>query len=230
MSPISFDLLTGRVSNHLVPCWSGALVHQAVLHPLNQLKSRAADAGFDLAVASSFRSFDRQLAIWQDKVSGRRPVLSANGEVVSIDQLSEEQLLWSILRWSALPGTSRHHWGTDIDVYDAAAVAKGYQLQLTADEYQNGGPFGAFSRWLSDAIAADNCCGFFRPYSIDRGGVAPELWHISYKPLAESYAENMNYQVFCQIMNSNCWPLNDVIRYHAKQIFRQFVESVPLRD
>ncbi len=27
--------------------------------------------------------------------------------------------------------------------------------------------------------------GFYRPYAVDRGGVHPEPWHLSYAPLAQ---------------------------------------------
>ena len=30
--------------------------------------------------------------------------------------------------------------------------------------------------------------GFFRPYTTDRGGVAPEPWHLSYAPVARQRA------------------------------------------
>ena len=38
-----------------------------------------------------------------------------------------------------------------------------------------------------EQIAADNAEGFHKPYAADRGGVAPEAWHISYRPGADSY-------------------------------------------
>ena len=33
-------------------------------------------------------------------------------------------------------------------------------------------------------MAADESEGFFRPYGEDRGGVAPERWHLSFAPLS----------------------------------------------
>jgi len=41
----------------------------------------------------------------------------------------------AILHWSALPGASRHHWGTEIDVIDRAALADGRKAQLIPAEY-----------------------------------------------------------------------------------------------
>ncbi|NIM47861.1 MAG: D-alanyl-D-alanine carboxypeptidase family protein, partial [Gemmatimonadales bacterium] len=86
------------------------------------------------------------------------------------------------LRWSALPGASRHHWGTDLDVYDLAARPEGYEVELIPEEVDAGGMFGPLHEWLDGRIAADAAFGFFRPYERDRQGVAPERWHLSYAP------------------------------------------------
>ncbi|MFV0278041.1 MAG: M15 family metallopeptidase, partial [Parahaliea sp.] len=82
------------------------------------------------------------------------------------------------------PGTSRHHWGTDLDVFDAAAVSRDYALQLTPAEAAPGGPFHALHGWLDTRMAAGASHGFYRPYDRERGGVAPERWHRSYAPLS----------------------------------------------
>jgi LAS superfamily LD-carboxypeptidase LdcB len=87
----------------------------------------------------------------------------------------------AILWWSALPGASRHHWGTDFDVMDLAALPPGYRIQVVPAEYQAGGPFHRLTTWLDAHMHA---FGFFRPYATDRGGVSPEPWHLSYAPLA----------------------------------------------
>jgi LAS superfamily LD-carboxypeptidase LdcB len=88
----------------------------------------------------------------------------------------------AILWWSALPGASRHHWGTDFDVVDTRAKPAGYKLQVVPAEYQAGGPFHRLTTWLDAHMHA---FGFFRPYTTDRGGVSPEPWHLSYAPVAK---------------------------------------------
>jgi len=80
-----------------------------------------------------------------------------------------------------LPGLSRHHWGTDFDVWDAAAVPEDYSLGLVTAEYLSGGPFHHLNTWLSEREARNQSEDFFRPYATDRGGVAPEPWHISHR-------------------------------------------------
>jgi LAS superfamily LD-carboxypeptidase LdcB len=88
------------------------------------------------------------------------------------------------MRYSALPGTSRHHWGTDLDIYDAAALGERQAVQLVPEEVAPGGVFDPLHCWLDERMAAGRSHGFFRPYGVDRGGVAPERWHLSYAPLA----------------------------------------------
>ena len=105
-----------------------------------------AAVGFDLRVASGFRSFDRQLAIWNGKAAGSRPIHDDVGLPIDRGALGEDELIAAILRFSALPGASRHHWGSDMDVYDAAAVPEGYAVQLSPAEVADDGPFGALHR------------------------------------------------------------------------------------
>jgi hypothetical protein len=161
----------------------GALQPKAA-QALSYLQAAAREAGFDLQTASAFRSFERQRLIWNAKVEGRRPVLDDRDAVVDLSALEPEKQIERILRFSALPGASRHHWGTDVDVFDAAALPDGYRLGLTLAEVAPGGLFDAFHCWLDERIAAGESFGFYRPYDEDRGGVSPERWHLSYAPLA----------------------------------------------
>ena len=114
--------LTGREETHLVELPSGHRLQAAAATAFTALQRDARAAGFDLAIASSFRSYSRQLAIWNGKAGGLRKVHDDAGHEVDINALAAPERLRAILRFSAIPGTSRHHWGTDLDVYDAAAL------------------------------------------------------------------------------------------------------------
>ena len=159
---------------------------------LQRLISDAHMAGFDLQVASGCRNFDRQLAIFNVKARGLRPVLDDAGQELKCTEFSDLDWLYAILRFSALPGTSRHHWGTDFDIYDANGLAKDQSVQLLASESEPGGPFYEFHRWLDGRIEAEQSYGFYRPYDQDRGGVACEPWHISHRPSADRYRQSLN--------------------------------------
>ncbi|MGY8860825.1 MAG: M15 family metallopeptidase, partial [Pseudomonadales bacterium] len=184
--------LTGLDETHLVILADGHRLQREVARAFTALQSDARNAGFELSIASSFRPFYRQLAIWNGKAAGTRPIHDDQGRPISIEQLSRTELLHAILRYSAMPGTSRHHWGTDLDVYDSAAVPSEYLLQLSPDEVAAGGVFDRLHCWLDERLAAGESHGFFRPYGKDHGGVAPERWHLSYAPLSVACAAQFN--------------------------------------
>jgi LAS superfamily LD-carboxypeptidase LdcB len=176
------DQLTGRVRSHLTDLSDPrCTLHREVVRPFLAMRAAAAADGIDLVAFSSFRDFDRQLAIWNGKFRGERPLQDRAGGPLDVAALSPAEKVTAILWWSALPGASRHHWGTDFDVLDGKALPYGYQLQVVPAEYLPGGPFEKLTRWLDEHMHA---FGFFRPYSTDRGGVSPEPWHLSHAQVA----------------------------------------------
>ena len=103
-------------------------------------------------------------------------------------RLNDGERVAAILAWSALPGASRHHWGTEFDIIDRAALPKGYVVQLVPREYAAGGPFERLGRWLDEHLEGH---GFHRPYRRDLGGVAPEPWHLSCTAVAGEASRRM---------------------------------------
>ena len=178
--------LTGRSRGHVVELeLPRCTLHRDVVLPFLALRGAALADGIDLVPASSFRDFERQRSIWNAKFRGERPMLDRAGGALDGQGLSADARIEAILWWSALPGASRHHWGTDLDVYDRAALPAGTSLQLVPAEYAAGGPFERLSGWLRDNMQR---YGFFQPYARDRGGVSPEPWHLSFAPLALEFA------------------------------------------
>lgn len=161
--------LTGRASTHVqeVP-ELGCILHREAMTQALALRAAARAAGIELAIISSFRDFDRQVGIWNSKYTGERALIGRDGQAVKHASLSESALIDAILVWSALPGASRHHWGTDMDVIDRAAVPPDYRPQLVQAEFAASGPFARLDAWLAANMAS---FGFFRPYTTDRGGV-----------------------------------------------------------
>ncbi|MBL1378527.1 M15 family metallopeptidase [Zobellella iuensis] len=176
------EALLGLTEDHLVALKEpGHRLQPQAAAAFAALQAAAAGAGFALTPASSFRGFDRQLAIWNGKFEGSRPLLDADSRPLDALALPEPERILAILRWSALPGTSRHHWGTDLDVYDPTLLPPGQRLRLEPWEYQEGGYFYPLSQWLAANMGH---FGFYLPFGRDGGGVAMEPWHLSYRPLA----------------------------------------------
>jgi LAS superfamily LD-carboxypeptidase LdcB len=224
MTDITLEQLTGRDDGHLDRQSFPMAIHYQVVDSLRLLLRDAQLAGFDLAIASSYRNFDRQALIWNAKARGERPVLDDQEQALDISGLDSWQLAQAILRWSALPGASRHHWGTDLDIYDRNAVAEGYQVQLTQAEFSQGGPFEALHHWLNERISAGEAHGFFRPYQRDFAGVAPEPWHLSYAPLSKTFQQRLTLDLLKPLWRELV--LGDTIIAHADTIYDTYV-AVP---
>lgn len=206
-----------------------APLHKDVVMPFLALQARAKEAGFDLAIASSYRDYDRQLAIWNAKLNGSRPVYDTDSSLLSLATLSPWEQVQAVLRWSALPGASRHHWGTDIDVYDRAAVPRDYQVQLSIDEVGEEGPFGSLHDWLDKELVENAELGFFRPYQCDRGGVAPERWHLSYAPVAACYQREYGIEKLYTCCQQGELLLKSCVLSHLEEIYTRFID-VPAEE
>src|SRR6056300_1300506 len=95
------NYLLGKNQKDLVPIGQNHLLHRNVVEAFHLLRKLCRDNGFDLSVASSYRSFERQKTIWNEKALGKRQLLSDTGAPLNYETLSQEEILKSILRWSA---------------------------------------------------------------------------------------------------------------------------------
>lgn len=204
------------------PVTTEVSLHQDVIEPWQRLCIEAEKAGFELTLASGYRSFERQLWIWNRKYMGFRPVMDDAGCPLDLSQASPIEKIRRILRWSALPGASRHHWGTDMDIYDRAAVQEDYQLQLLPAEYSRGGPFAPMIEWLEGYIRQTKC-GFFFPYTQDRGGVMPEPWHLSYRPVAKPLQQGWSLAALTEKLQRSNIADKQVVLDHLDALYHDFI-------
>ena len=216
--------LTGRTRTHIVESRDPAfLLHVHVRAPFLALRRAAAAAGMDLAAASSFRDFQRQLAIWNGKYDGTRTMHDAAGKRIDTARLTPAERVDAILLWSALPGASRHHWGTDIDLIDRSATTPGYQVQLTRDEFEEGGPFAALGRWLECNAPR---FGFFRPFQGVRSGVQPEPWHFSFAPVAENARRDLTLDILRATLEAAPLSGKDEVLARLDELHQRFVARI----
>lgn len=134
------------------------------------MRADAKKDGIEMYSQSSHRGFDHQLRIWNRKYkqfSGR----GANARAV----------VERIVEYSSVPGTSRHHWGTDLDIIDLAPPRPADVL--SAKHYRKDGAFAGLYQWLIERAAS---YGFYETYTDDpsRPGFHYEPWHWSYAPLS----------------------------------------------
>lgn len=177
-------LTLGIDENRLVAVGNGHFLHETVVEPFFNMQKAAKADGVDIQVCSSYRNFEKQLSIWNRKFGGELPLYSLSNTQLNHEELSDEQKVHAIMLWSALPGASRHHWGTDFDVYDKASVeALNHDFQLVPSEYEPNGVCGRLNTWI---VNNGEHFGFYFPYAKFVGGVAREPWHMSFKKLAIS--------------------------------------------
>lgn len=217
---ISTQNLLGLSDTHIDFSLCEVPLHPNLRSPLELLKHDAASQGFTLTVASGYRSFKRQCHIWNGKVTGARPLLDINEQLLDPKHLSPKALVFAILRWSALPGTSRHHWGTDFDIYESTAL-QDKRLELSVAETQRGGVFYDFYTWLDQYLSQKTT--FMRPYRYDTGGVSPEPWHLSFAPLASEFSTMLTRDDYVSELLLNPFALSDVVLDNIDEIWERFI-------
>ncbi len=124
--------------------------------------------GIQLTALSATRSFAQQASIWNRKWA--RP------EYMGWSDIEKAR---DILKYSSMPGSSRHHWGTDVDIHS-----------LEPEDFWSG-EGALILEWLRTNAWK---FGYAEVYTSDssRTGYQPEAWHWSYFPLARPYLQAIN--------------------------------------
>ena len=136
----------------------------------DNLRKAALKDKIQLYSVSSYRSFDRQKGIFERKFINYKN-----------QGLSGPKAIQKIIQYSTIPGTSRHHWGTDLDLIDLS-VPKPNSV-LLEKHFTEGGVYHNMYQWL---IKYASDFGFYETYTneISRKGFKYEPWHYSYAPLS----------------------------------------------
>lgn len=183
------------------------------------MAQKAAEDGIQLAICSAYRPFERQLAIWNAKASGKRAVLNTNEQAVDIEGLTDDEIVDLILLWSALPGASRHHWGTDIDVFDAKQIDVS-ALRLVEAEYSQNGPCAKLHHWL---ISHAEDFGFYFPFQRGKSAVSPEPWHISYFPVSQTLLPQFDPLALANLIENSDMLLKEAVLARVEALVTKYV-------
>ena len=215
------DLLPyGLGTPDLVEFQPGYFVDRAIVDDLKSLSREASANGFELCLESAYRTFEKQLSIWNRKARGELPLLSETGERMERPK-DEEELMYAILTWSALPGASRHHLGTDIDVVDGAACPEGYEVQLTPAECD--GMFAKFHAFLTARMDADMSFGFSRVFVPGRGKIKPEGWHLAHLPTSRRRLEHFSLTVLREIYERSDMECKRVVLARLPELAENYI-------
>lgn len=216
--------LTGRARTHVIELDEPkCTLHYEAVAAFLAMRDAARAAGIGLQAVSSYRDFDRQLLLWNRKWRGERPLHARDGTLLEHARLGDAELVDAILAWSAIPGGSRHHWGTDLDVVDTATMPPGYQVQLVPQEYAVDGVFARLTEWLDCHMGR---FGFFRPYRSDRGGPAVEPWHLSYSPVASEAMEALSLSVLRAAIAQGDMLGKEVVLDRLPEIYTRFILAI----
>ncbi len=221
MNPLE---LTGRIDTHIIHNKTLSFsAEKRTTSAFLEMKYQAEKDGILMSAYSSYRDFNSQLNIWNAKYSGQRALYSPEGKILNFDSLSENQLVLAILSWSALPGASRHHWGTEIDIIDTAAIPQGYKVKLIPEEFRQEGVFYKLDCWLEEH---KDTFGFFKPYREFKGGVCEEPWHLSYAPVSKELLQNLTIDMVEEAISDSAMLGKEMVLETLPDLFRTYVLNV----
>ena len=147
----------------------GIYLRNEVLEAFVRLESAARDEGITITIVSGMRSFNHQMVIWERKWDRPR-YMGWNDFDKAID----------ILTYSSMPGSSRHHWGTDIDLnsFENNFFETGEGLKIYEFMKRCGEEYG-FSQVYTSKDSG-------------RTGYKEEKWHWSYMPISSTMIKEYN--------------------------------------
>lgn len=171
---IDLDILQGKTTRHLVG--DTVLLEKETFKAFEKMRNAAMNDGIKIKIISGHRDFERQILIWNSKFI----------KFTKEFKLTPDEAINEIIRFSTIPGTSRHHWGTEIDIIDEDF--KNEKNPLISEKYESGGIYNKLKKWMD---LNSQKFGFYLTYTNDeqRNGFEYEPWHYSYKPISKNLLE-----------------------------------------
>ena len=142
-------------------------LQKQTLESFIKMREAAEKDGIQLTIISGTRDFYSQKSIWERKYNNYKK-----------EGLSEIEIIKKIMLWSSMPTTSRHHWGTDIDI-------NGFDDYFSEENKKANKEY----KWLLINAPKFDFCQVYteKGEGKRRTGYNEEKWHWSYMPLACKY-------------------------------------------
>ncbi len=175
----SRNQLIGKGNSDIIGDTYTTKMHRQAAAAFKEMQQAATTENISIELVSAYRSFERQKEIFENKFQR----FTAQG-------LSPQVVIEKIIEYSTIPGTSRHHWGTDIDIIDANASRP--KNVLEPELFHGEGPFCKLKNWLNKNAES---FGFYEVYTdnANRKGFKYEPWHFSFAevsiPMLRAYKE-----------------------------------------
>ncbi len=186
-SDISADYLMGKFDPSKHPDFveipkeyadrPGQFIRLEVLGAFIKMYNAAMLEGVRLQIRSATRNFNDQKRIWENKWTGKT-ILEDNINAAKdiSDDLTRSK---KILEYSSMPGTSRHHWGTDMDFNS-----------FSNEWFEKGEGYKLYSWMLYNAAKYGFCQPYTKMGSDRTSGYFEEKWHWTYMPLSKKYTQS----------------------------------------
>ena len=162
--------LTGKGNPDIVGNTYTSKMHKEAKKAFLKMQMEARKDGIEIEVISAYRSFNRQKQIFEKKY-----------KKYTSQGLTPLDTIYKIIEYSTIPGTSRHHWGTDIDI--VSLLPSPLENPLQAKHFHGNGKFCKLKEWMD---ANSEKFGFYLVYTDNpkRKGFKYEPWHYSYAPVS----------------------------------------------
>jgi LAS superfamily LD-carboxypeptidase LdcB len=145
-----------------------------------KMRDSAQKEGINLTIQSGTRTFYVQRYLWNLKFTGKR----STGNAYIDQNLSDSIKASIVLEYSAMPGISRHHWGTDIDI------------NSTTHKYFYSGKGKIVNDWLQKNASNFGFYQVYTPFGESRKtGFNVEEWHWTYKPESDRFTKSFKYVI-----------------------------------
>ncbi len=178
----SLDIVMGKFEPKTHPAFAlvdkkyadreGLYLHKETFEAFKEMHAAATTDNIKLQIRSATRNFNYQKGIWERKWNGTTKI--ENGKNAALAYPAFNRRAQKILEYSSMPGTSRHHWGTDID------------LNNFENEYFESGQGLKEYEWLTAHAASYGFCQVYTKKGEHRpSGYNEEKWHWSYLPVAK---------------------------------------------
>lgn len=150
-------------------CTKTTYLHKETYKKFKEMFAAAKKDGVILKIISGTRNFNEQKGIWERKWATN---------IKTMDSMSAAK---KILLYSSMPTTSRHHWGTDMDINS-----------LENSYFESGQGLKEYN-WLKKNAAKYGFCQVYTDKkTVARNGYQLEKWHWSYIPLSSQYLKKYN--------------------------------------
>ena len=149
---------------------AGLYLRQDTYSAFKEMFAAAQENHIKLVIRSATRNFEAQKRIWERKWEGKTKL---EGKIYATQIADPVERAKEILLYSSMPGTSRHHWGTDID------------LNAFSNSYFESGAGQKIYQWLLENAEKYGFCQPYTAKGLNRpNGYEEEKWHWSYLPVA----------------------------------------------